>query len=377
MERNRIRVLFVITRCLKSGPVQQIWNIINNLDREDFEPYVITLYPELHSNSILEKYKEIVSVEHVATSRKELLLGRHSKLDQYIKKIEPDVIHSLGVLPDYSMKRYTNHIFTCRNYVYDDYPVYYGFLKGTILAKIHMSVIRDSRYVVTCSKTLRKVYLEKENIQLPYIQNGVDLSKYFPTKSHEEMIKLREKLGLPIEKKLFVYGATFHDRKNHDFLLRAFKEYPDKDKYSIVLLGDGPNFEKLKNEYKDEQDVIFAGRRLDIDDYYRASDYYVSTSKSEGLPNGVLEAMASGLPVLLSDIEQHHEVLDEGGEIGFTYIQEDIQDFHSKLDLIGTLNQDEIKSKATEYVNKHFSAAHMSRQYQQLYLMIATGQTNG
>ena len=77
------------------------------------------------------------------------------------------------------------------------------------------------------------------------------------------------------------------------------------------------------------------------------SDVFVSSSESEGLPNGVLEALASGIPVMLSNIPQHLEILEEVNNVGNTYSLGEIEELtrlmESNLEFEGDLQ----KSKLT------------------------------
>ncbi len=87
----------------------------------------------------------------------------------------------------------------------------------------------------------------------------------------------------------------------------------------LYILGDGINRDNLMKKYCNASNVIFTGSVSNVEEYLAASDVYISTSKSEGLPNGVLEAMAVGLPVLLSDIPQHKEIFEVDENIGVLY----------------------------------------------------------
>lgn len=170
----------------------------------------------------------------------------------------------------------------------------------------------------TCSASLAKKYKEELNLDFPYIQNGVNVSNFIrPTEAQKE--KMREKLNLPKDKVILVYAGQFVARKDQKFLLELFSEEEKLKEYVLLLLGDGADYAELKEKYGAAKNVIMTGSVNNVNEYLQASDIYISSSKSEGLPNGVLEAMAVGLPVILSDIEQHKEVYGASQNIGEIY----------------------------------------------------------
>ena len=68
-----------------------------------------------------------------------------------------------------------------------------------------------------------------------------------------------------------------------------------------------------------QKNISFHGTVPNIDDYLIAADLFISSSKSEGLPNSVLEALAWGVPVILSDIPAHREIINISSKAGLTF----------------------------------------------------------
>jgi glycosyltransferase EpsD len=154
--------------------------------------------------------------------------------------------------------------------------------------------------------------LVKKNGKVVAIQGmGVDNSRYFPAEQREKE-KLRETLHLPDGIIIFC-AAEFSRRKNHETLIRAMRgilrELPNA---FLLLAGDGARLGKILRlavRLGVEKNVIFLGYVKDTAPYLRASDIAVSASFSEGLPIGISEAIACGLPVTASRVKGHSDML--------------------------------------------------------------------
>lgn len=359
-----------MTHCKKSGPVQQMLNIIKHLDKTEFEPHLVTLYPEDEEGSQLEKYLPYVEHHYAPAGKLALVTGRDKALRATLEEIQPDVIHSLGVFPDFAVSRMKKwkQIVTLRNFVYEDYPAKFGKLQGYILAWLHLYAMKHTAKTVTCSESLAKIYKERLGLNYEYIRNGVDVEQYtMPTK--EEKAEIRKEMGLPEDAFIFAYTGQMIERKNVGFLLDTFVKYFKTTNVYLLLLGGGALLEDYKGQYGNIENVDFRGSVTNVNHYLKACDAYVSTSKSEGLPNGVLEAMATGLPVVLSDIEQHLEIYEVDKGIGYVYKQGDENGLAECLE--------KVKSKAAEmgktaYTIAHqsFSAEKMSKKYQEQYIKL-------
>lgn len=364
-----IKVLFVVPRCTKSGPIQVIENIIDNLDRNKYEVFLITLGPENEERSVLSKFSEKAKYKYVPTGKIKAFLGYTNKLKKCIDDISPDVIHTTGIVPDLIISRLypQKQVLTIHANYYIDYKSFYGPVLGYVMARIHICSAKKARFAITCSESLSRLYKSIDKIQFKYIRNGV---KYNNTISSIPKNEMREKLNLPQDGTIWVYAASFNDRKNQKFLLEVFSELCGKTKDYLLLLGDGPTYSELKKHFSMYSNIIFEGRVVDVNSYLRSSDYFVSSSIQEGMPMGVLEAMSQGMPVLLSDIEQHEEILNINNKVGMLFRNNDIDDFKSKMKQIKGLNEDELRAESRKTIFEEFSAKHMSEEYQKLYVEI-------
>lgn len=369
LKKEKTRVVFLVTKCAKLGPIQQTLNIIKHMNPDDFEPVLVTINPEpTDGSSQLERFLPYVSHYYVPTGKLNIVTGRTQNLEQKLREIRPDVIHSLGVFPDYAVTRMRKfkHIITLRNYVYDDYPVKFGKVQGHILAKLHLYAMKHTTKTVTCSESLSQIYQNRLGLKYDFIRNGVDVTQYSCT-TPAEREKYRKELNIPNDEFVFVYSGQIIDRKNQKFLLEVFAKTFADEKKRLILLGDGADLYELKKQYGNIANVEFRGSVTNVSDYLKASDVYVSTSKSEGMPNGVLEAMATGLPVILSDIAQHKEIFSAEPGIGYLYRQNDVDNLSEcmrKITQIDLTNMSNFSSRAAHEI---FSASIMSKQYQNQY----------
>lgn len=370
---KKINIAFLVTACKKSGPIEQMLSIFTYMDRNIFNPILVTLYDEpADGTSQLQRYLDIgVYRVQVPLGKKDILLGKTKKLKLKLDELNVDIVHALGVFPDFALSRmkYPGHVTTLRNYVYEDYPVKFGKIVGTVMAKMHLYAMKRTDQTWTCSASLARKYKEELKLEFPYIQNGVNVSNFTrPTDKKKE--EMREKLNLPKGKRIFVYAGQFVARKDQNFLLELFTEENSLKDDILLLLGDGADFSKLKEKYGNAKNVIMTGSVNNVNEYLQASDIYIASSKSEGLPNGVLEAMAVGLPVILSDIEQHKEVYDANPKIGELYRIGDKKDCLHKILTLDTNEQVICGEEAYKCAHEQFSAERMSKQYQSEYMRV-------
>lgn len=123
----------------------------------------------------------------------------------------------------------------------------------------------------------------------------------------------RRELGIRQEDFVLIYPAEFSGRKMQHVLLRAMTLLPEH--VVLLLPGDGDRLaacRELAQKLGISHRVRFPGYVTDIVPWYRMADAAVSTSRSEGLPFNVMEAMFFGLPVIASDAKGHTDLITEG-----------------------------------------------------------------
>lgn len=145
------------------------------------------------------------------------------------------------------------------------------------------------------------------------VHNGVSLSKYVPSK--KEGAAVREKLGIRQDDFVLVCVARLSWEKGIDILLKAMKQLANEHPLcKCIIVGEGYLMEELKeqaNALNITARVFMVGFQEDVKPYLHAADAFVLTSHKEGLPFSVLEAMACGLPCVVTNVGGNAEAVSQ------------------------------------------------------------------
>lgn len=364
----KTKVLYVVSSLRSCGPVNQLLGIVSNLDQQQFDFKVLTLSPEPQNTRRPDFVEKNIPLDSLNLSRVKFALTGKKALKEYIDQFAPDVIHTTGVRVDTTIANLgygDKQVMSIRNYAYEDYVAKFGKLAGTYFADNTIKAIDKAAYPVCCAYSLKEMYDKHSNRELNVIQNGVDTKKYAPLEPNTNINELRTSLNLPVDKNIVIVVGSLIKRKNPLTIIEAFHKADRKDAV-LVFLGEGD----LKEECQEKagENVLFKGNVPNVVEYLQASDLYISSSLSEGLPNSVLEAGRTDIPMILSDIPQHREVFMHGYVFDNFFSPNDASTLSS---LINTeLDKESESESISGYISAHFSTPAMSAQYQKLYTMI-------
>ena len=152
----------------------------------------------------------------------------------------------------------------------------------------------------------RKHKLGKKIVWIPGM--GVNFHRFTPLPTQQGRT-LREELGFDTHHFLFIYAAEFSKRKSQAHLIEALSKTPEH----IILLLPGEGILKqfcieLAHQLGVSHRVVFPGH-VDMPVWYAASNAAISSSRSEGLPFNIMEAMYCGLPVIASQVKGHEDLI--------------------------------------------------------------------
>lgn len=127
-------------------------------------------------------------------------------------------------------------------------------------------------------------------------------------------------------------------------------------------MGTGNEYQRIYEKYKDLKNINFIGKTSNVVEYLQLSDVFISSSESEGLPNGVIEAISCGLKVILSDIPQHKEILQEVPNSGFCYKLGDVEALSKSIKKVFEYNNTNCNIQKSNLTMRN-----MSKKYVEFY----------
>lgn len=224
-----------------------------------------------------------------------------------IRKIRPDVVHcqsfNVGWMP------YLINIFYKYNYIIygRGSDIYTNYQFKNIIVKL---TIKNANAVIALTEDMKKEISKIFQREIFVIPNGISIDNYRKNQSNDICHRNNEKIIL--------YVGTLRSIKGIKYLIDAMKiisQYCPNTR--LLLVGDGEKRKSLENlvdELDLGQRITFVGRvsNKDVPKYMASSDVFVLPSLSEGFPNVILEAMASGLPIVATKIRGLPEIICEG-----------------------------------------------------------------
>lgn len=183
---------------------------------------------------------------------------------------------------------------------------------------------------------------------------GIDVAKFSDTVVDRD--KKRDEIGVPRDAAVLLSVGDLNKNKNHETVIRAIA---DLNVYYMIA-GKGGLREYLQDLIEElglSQRVKLLGFRQDVAELYKAADVFILPSVREGLNVSVMEAMASGLPVICGEIRGNVDMIDRNG--GFLFDPLSIESCKKAIDdslrsdqaFLGNYNLDKVQTFAAENVN--------------------------
>jgi len=368
-EDRPLKVIHVIGGGEFGGAEQHIIQLLSLIPREGVRGKVVCFYEAGLSQALRERGIEVEVLRYGRFDWR-LLSG----LREVFRRDQPDIIHTHGVKANFFARLAARDmqqiplVTTVHSILRFDYEnkLAYAFTR-----LMENSTRRYNSHFIAVSNALRRSLIE-EGVpmeQVTAVHHGIDVDAFTPAATEEHAARraeLRAAWGLPEDAYAIGVVGRLVRIKGVDDVIRALPRIVKANpKAHLVIIGNGPEQAGLKQlaaQLGLSRHVVFAGFRQDIADCMRAIDCFVSASMSEGLGLNVLEAMASGLPAVVTGV---------GGILDFTRHEVngliiEPRSSDELADAIIRLMGDPVLAArlgrtAREHVERHFSLAGMGR----------------
>lgn len=314
-------VVFVINDFLVGGAQRQLTRQLSLYDKDAFRFSIITLFDFAGRPTLYDRIPPCVAVHRLAFRGAFDVRGIWSFI-RLVRAIRPDLVVSSLFLANTlcrSLKPFFRYRSIAREHnTYIDKPRV-AILIDRLLARVSDRMVAVSQSVAAFTSRQQRLPAGCFTV----IPNGIDLGEI---RAAEERLRPTAKrdvcllLGITPEIKIMLNVARLTPQKNQDALIRAFADFvvghPD---YVLCILGGGGRMEALTALVHDlglERHVFLLGSISSVEAFYLASDVFVSASFIEGMSNAQLEALAYGLPMIVTRTGGVEELLREG-ENGF------------------------------------------------------------
>jgi glycosyltransferase involved in cell wall biosynthesis len=322
------RVVLMISDLEHGGAQRQVVALANGLMLSGVQVDVVSLSDYV---PLADGLKDADCRLHVMTRRWKLDASIVWRVGRWLRRHQPDVVHSF--LFDAEMiarltatrEGGTVVIGSERN---ADYPI----------SRWRLGMLRATRgrldAMIANSHAGRRFQMERFGVageRVHVVPNGVDTERFAPRPVDE----VREQLGLRADTPVVGMFASFKAQKNHPMFFRMARRVRERHPEARFLCvgaelhtafgGSDAYPEQMRRAMMEmdlDEAVLLLGRQDAVERLYNACDVSVLTSHHEGTPNVVLEAMACGVPVVVTDVADNARIVPEG-KAGFLVADDD------------------------------------------------------
>jgi glycosyltransferase involved in cell wall biosynthesis len=371
---NRVKIAFCITELEPGGAERALVELVTRLDRTRFEPVVYCLADRPRGNpiSLADRLEEAGVPLHCFGATSVLSVPRLLKeLRAQLSVDQPKIVQTFlfhaNVIGAWAARKAgVPHVVT-------------GIRVAERRAKWHLWFARRAdcfvdRHVCV-SESVREFSQGQGGLpadKLMVIANAVDVERFAAAQPLS-----RQSIRVAADVPLLVCVGRLDEQKGIAWLLESLREvvklHPNCE---LLLVGDGPDRRKLTElaEKLGLPRIHFLGFRSDVPQILAASDLLVLPSRWEGMPNVVLEAMASGLAIVATDVEGVREALGPSASEQIVAV-DDPRGFSERIAVIlgDAALRERLGNANQQCVAAEFTHAAMVGAYERLYTELLTG----
>ena len=249
-------------------------------------------------------------------------------------------------------------------------------LVGNVL---HRYVVEHIDTVIAISRDIQQELLAEKipAHKIIFLPNGVEV-KIVQLLSPAEKMQYRKELNISIERKVFLFAGRLEKQKDILGLIDSFAaNNPIENNYFLLLLGDGElrkEAEKLINEKGLNEVISLRGYQKDVWPYLLAADFFVLSTKAEGLSNALLEAMSVGLIPISNEVSGSKDLITPGTN-GFLAAVGSKESMRKAIESAGNLTPQLVecyRNNAFNTIREQYEMGMITRKYLELYNQMLT-----
>ena len=356
---KKIKIMQIIPEFDLAGAEIMVENLLISLSEMGYEVYGVSLYDK--KTAITERLeKENIPIIFLK-KKNGFDLKIFIKLYKLFKKVKPHVIHTHRyvlpyVMPAIILARIPNRIHTIHNTARMELSKFGRKLQSFFYKSCKVIPVAISPLVKL--SVLEEYKHLKSNI--PMIYNGININKCITKNDYDLNNEIR-----------ILHIGRIAKQKNHIGLINSFKLVVNKFKNAkLILVGIGELEDIIKLRVKElhlENNIIFLGQQPSVFKYLNEADIFVLPSLWEGMPITLIEAMATGLPIVAAKVGGIPDMI-ENGFSGLLVEPDEEQISSALIRLISDINLREKLGKNALQSSEKFTSLHMAEEYAKLYL---------
>lgn len=303
----RKKVVHLI-RTLEVGGCEMALLRMLPLTNDAFEHTIVTLQQE---GVLAERFRK----EGIAV----ITLGQHSlfdissysKLKKILANIHPDLLITHLLHADVVGRLYVQWRIGCK--VISSIVTTYNFRQYWAARCFERLTKGIATQYMANSSSVKDTYVQRFKVRenkITVVPRGIDLDLFI---NKEDYQSLRSELSISADDRVIICVANLHINKGHIFLLDAFeKVFASCPNTKLLIVGTGKKRNRLLariSRYHSKNAVMFLGKRPDIAKLLGISHIFALPTFFEGMSNAIMEAMASGLPIVTTNIPENKELV--------------------------------------------------------------------
>jgi glycosyltransferase involved in cell wall biosynthesis len=370
---KKIKILETIRQGQVGGGETHVFDLVNSIDKNLFDVHVLSFT----DGPMVDKLKSIGIKTFVINTLKPFDVRIWGKVKMLMIENNYDIIHAHGTRAASNVFYAANSLNKPMIYTVHGWSFHDG--QSSIVRRVRelseKFLTNRSSLTITVSNSnqcdgINRFDLKRSRV----IYYGIDSTRF----NSEGLYKnIREEFNIPSSKTLVSYLVRMTYQKDPITMINAIKVVTDKcDDIVFFMVGNGDMQEQtiqLAKELKVCDKIIFSDFRSDIPDLLNASDIYCLPSLWEGMPIGLLEAMAMNKACIATGVDGTRELIQDG-ENG---VLVPIRDYKELANAILDLHYDGVKrkriaKKANDFVKSNFSLKTMVKNIENQYLQLLT-----